>query len=63
MLVLGITSEKVTDWCSIASDSYNRREEKVAAAYSDRVDAGITEASEDITRIEGEFEVEGSSGI
>ena len=61
--MLGITREKVIDGCSIASDSYNRREEDFVAAYKDRVGAGITEASEDIMRIEGEFEVESSSGI
>ena len=55
--------EKFIDGCSIASDSYSRREEDFVAAYSDRVGAGITEASEDIMRIEGEFEVESSSGI
>ena len=63
MIVLGIMSENVIDGCSIARDSYSRREEDFVAAYRDRVGAGITEAREDMRRIEGEFEVESSKGI
>ena len=59
MLVLGITSERVIDGCSIASELYNRREEDFVAAQRDRVDAGIMEDREDV----GEFEVESSHGI
>ena len=44
MLVLGITSERVIDECSIATDSYNRRGEEFVAAWRDRVGARITEA-------------------
>jgi len=55
--------ENVIDGCSIARDSYKRREDDFVAAYSDRVGAGITEAREDMRRIEGEFEVESSKGI
>lgn len=51
------------DGCSIASDSYNSRDDDFVAAYRDRVGAGITEAKEDISRIEGESDVESSRGI
>ena len=61
--MLGIKSEKVIDGCSIARDWYSRREEDFVAAYRDRVGAGITEAKEDMRRIEGEFDVESSKGI
>ena len=55
--------ENVIDGCSIARDSYSRRAEDFDAAYNDRVGAGITEAREDMRRIEGAFEVESSKGI
>ena len=55
--------ENVIDGCSIARDSYSRSEEDLVAAYRDLVGAGITEAREDMRRIEGEFEVESSKGI
>lgn len=61
--MLGIRREKFIDGCSIARDSYNKREEDFVAAYRDRVGAGITEAREDMSRIEGEFDVESSRGI
>ena len=63
MIVLGITRENVIDGCSIARDSYSRRDEDFVAPYRDRVGAGITEAKEDMRRIEGEFDVESSRGI
>ena len=55
--------EKLIDGCSIARDSYNRREDDFVAAYRDRVGAGITEAMEDMSSIEGEFDVESNRGI
>ena len=58
-----MTREKVIEGCSIARDSYSKREEDFVAAYSDRVGAGMTEANEDIKRIDGEFDVESSRGI
>lgn len=61
--MLGITRENVIEGCSIARDSYSRRAEDFVAAYRDRVGAGITEAREDMRRIEGEVEVERSKGI
>ena len=63
LIVLGIMREKFIDGCSMARDSYSRREEDLVAAYMDRVGAGITEAKEDMRRIEGEFDVESSKGI
>jgi hypothetical protein len=63
LIVLGITREKVIGGCSIARDSYNSRDEDFVAAYRDLVGAGITEAKEDMRRIEGEFDVESSNGI
>lgn len=62
-MVLGIIREKFIDGCSIASDSYSRSEDDFVAAYRDLVGAGITEANEEMSRIEGEFEVESSRGI
>jgi len=63
LMVLGIMREKFIDGCSMARDSYSRREEDFVAAYKDRVGAGITEAKEDMSKIEGEFDVESSRGM
>lgn len=51
------------DGCSIARDSYSRRAEDFVAAYRDRVGAGITEAKEDMSSIEGELDVDSNKGI
>ena len=43
LIVLSIMRENVIEGCSIASDSYRRADDFVAA-YWDRAGAGITEA-------------------